>query len=125
MLLQLDQLSVGHCFQIRPCCFFGVLRHDAIHSAAVRKIDRIATDVRVVPVQDIDTTFRADLDTETDPRQVVRGHEVVTMSADKAGTIGLHDVGQDSMLMNIAHEQAVAILFRKCVCQIESRAAMS
>ena len=82
----------------------GSLGHDPIYPTALWKVDGIATDIRIVPVEDIDATLGTSLDTETDPGQVVDGHEIVAMLTDVAGPLGFHDIRQHHVLMNVAHE---------------------
>ena len=102
----------------------GSLGHDPINSTALWEVDGIATDIRIVPVEDIDAPLGSRLDTETDPGQVVDRHKIVAMFTDVAGTLGFHDIGQHHVLVDITHEESVSILGGKRVRQVETRAPM-
>ena len=78
-----------------------------------------------MPVQDVHAAVGTNFDAESDPGQVVGRHEVITMLADETGTAGLEHIGQDGMLVDVAHEQPVAVLLRKRVGQVEACPAVS
>ena len=86
---------------------------------------RRAANILVVPVQDINAALRSDFDTESDPGQIVRWHEVIAVFSNEAGTTRFHYVGEDGVLMNVAHEQSIAILLRESIGEIKARPSVS
>ena len=82
----------------------SAVMRDPVNASAVRIFDGVAANVGVVPVLHIDASLGTDLDAEPDPRPIVRGHEVIAVLADKAGSWRLHNVGQHGVLVNVAHE---------------------
>ena len=83
MCLQLNQLSIGHSSKVWSSNCVDTLRHDAVNATAVGKVDRVAADVVVVPVENVNTAVWSNLNAESDPGHIVCRHEIVAVLADK------------------------------------------
>ena len=77
-----------------------------------------------MPIEDVNAALRSNLDAESDPGQVVRRHKIVAMFANETRSLGYEHIGQDGVFVDVAHEQAIAILGGKCVGQIDTSAPM-
>ena len=73
-----------------------------------------------MPVQNIYAAIWTDLDTESDPGQIVRGQKILTMTSDVAGTVALHYIGQHLMLVDVTHEKLIAKIRRKGIGEVKS-----
>ena len=62
----------------------GLLRHDPVDAAGVLVENRLAADISVVPVEDVDAPVRADLDAEADPAWIVGEEKVIPVVTDKS-----------------------------------------
>ena len=124
MRLQLHQFDIRHRREVGASRRFFSFGHDAVDAAAIGEIDSVSADVGVVPVEKVDAAFGARLDAEPNPREIIGRHEVVAVMANKARTLPLHHVGQHGVLVDVAHEQPVAILLGKRVRKIEPGAAV-
>ena len=90
---------------------FCPLLHDPVDSSTIGKIDGIATDISIMPVEDVNSPFWTSFQTKANPCKIVGRNEVFTVTTDIAGAFGLHDVSQELVLMDVAHEELVSVLF--------------
>jgi hypothetical protein len=102
----------------------GVLREDPIDTARIGLADGVPADVLVVPVEDVDRALVAKLHAEPHPLLVFRRHHLVAVPSDEAGAATLEDVRQHVVLVDVAHEEAAAVLGREGVREVHPRAAV-
>ena len=124
VVLKLAKFKIGEGGNVRASDAFRVLGHDAINASAFGEVDGISADVGVVPVEDVDATIRSDFHTEANPSEIVGGHEITTVSADVGGAIRFHVIGEDGMLVDVAHEELVSVFGGKSIGQIEAGSAV-
>ena len=124
VVLQGAKLEIRKRGDVGSRDFFGVLGHDAIDASGVGEVDGVAADVGVVPVENVDASVGPDFHAEAHPGEVVGGHEVAAVAPDVGGAVGLHVIGEDGMLVDVAHEELVVIFGGKGVGQIESGSAV-
>ena len=77
-----------------------------------------------MPVQNINAAFGANFHAEPDPGEIIGGQEIFSMATNEAGTFLVHDIGKDLMLVDIAHEQVIAVVLREGICQVEASSAV-
>ena len=124
VILKLAKFKIGKGWNVRACDAFRVLGHDAIDASTLREINGIATDIGVVPVEDVDATIRPNFHTEANPGKIVGGHEITSVSADVSGAIRFHVIGENGMFVDIAHEELIAVFGGEGIGQIEAGSAV-
>ena len=115
VVLKLAKFKIGEGGNVWSSDAFRVLGQDAIDASTLWEVDGISADVGVVPVKDVDPAIRSDFHAEANPGKVVGGHEVAAVSADVGGPIRLHIIGEDGMLVDVAHEELVTVFGREGV----------
>src|SRR5688572_24310721 len=83
-----------------------------------------AANVGVVPVENINRSIGAGLETESNPLRIIREQSVVTVPADETRTFRLESVSEQCALVDVRHEDPAAIVARKFVRQVNARATM-
>ena len=124
MVLQGDKLGIAERTNIRTLdrlCTFG---HHTIDATAVGEVDGVAADVRVMPVKNVDASFGTGFEAEANPSKVVHADEVFPVTANKTGPLRRHDIGQQLVLVDIAHEKLVSVFRRKGIGKVEACAPM-
>ena len=124
VVLKLAKFEIGEGGNIWAGDAFRVLRHDAIDAPTLWEVDGVSADVGVVPVKDVDPAIRSDFHAEANPGEIVGRHEITPVSADVGGAIRFHIIGEDGMLVDVAHEELVAIFGGEGVGQIEAGSAV-
>ena len=125
MILHLDQFRIRQLLQVKRFRSLDAFRHDPVDPGRIGELDHIPANVLVVPIENINSTVRARLHTESDPGQIIGVHKVGTMLANEARALGYHVVDQHCMLVNVAHEKLVPVLLGEHVGQIKTCPAMS
>ena len=80
MVLQGAKFEIGKSGDVRAGDLFGALGHDAVDASALGEVDGISADVGVVPIENVDATIGSNFHAESDPGEVVGGHEVAAVS---------------------------------------------
>ena len=120
VVLKGAKFQVAESGDVWPGDAFGALGHDAINASGVGEVDGVAADVGVVPIENVDSSVGTDFHTESDPGEVVGWHEVAAVAPDVGGTIRVHVIDKNGVLVDIAHEELVAVFGGKCIGEIES-----
>ena len=77
-----------------------------------------------MPIEDINGTFRAYLNTKANQCHVVGRQKIVPVLPNKTRSIGDHYIRQHGMFVDVAHEQPAVVFFGESICQVESRTTM-
>lgn len=124
VVLEGAEFEVGEGGDVGAGDLFGALGHDAVDASAVGEVDGVSADVGVVPVEDVDAAVGSDFHAEADPGEVVGGHEVAAVASDVGGAVGVHVVNEDGVLVDVAHEELVAVGGGEGVGEVEAGAAV-
>jgi len=124
VVLKLAKFKIGEGGNVWSSDAFRVLGQDAIDASTLWEVDGISADVGVVPVEDVDATIRSNFHTEANPGEIVGGHEITPVSADVGGAIWFHVIGEDGMLVDVAHEELVVVFGGEGIGQIEAGSAV-
>src|SRR5690606_28317694 len=122
--MELDELGIAPLRQVEPQRSLRPLVGDAPDASRLLVMDDATADVGIVPVDDVDRAFRADLHVEAEPLRVVRLQEIVAVLAHEARAATLEVVDDHVVLVDVAHEETAAVSLGEGVGEIEARAAV-
>ena len=124
MRQQADEFEIGLRSEIDAGLPWQALRREAIDAAGVFVVRGIAANLGVMPVEHIRRSIGSDLHAEAHPGVVIGEEWFIAVMTDKARTAGLEDVGDHIMLVEVRHEDAVAVFLRELIREIVTSAAM-
>ena len=124
MRQQADEFEIGLRGEIDAGLPWQALRREAVDAAGFFVVDGSATDFGVMPIEHISRAIGSDLHAETYPRIVIGEERFIAMMTDEARAAGLEDVCDHIMLVDVRHEDAVAVFFRELIREVDARTAM-
>ena len=124
MRQQADEFEIGLHGEIDAGLARQALWSEPIDAAGVLVVRGIAANLGVMPVEHISRAIGSDLHAEAHPGVVIGEEWLIAMMTDEARTAGLEDIRDHIVLVQVRHDDAVAVFLRELIGEIDTSAAM-